>query len=152
MNFTNDTCHSTTGVPFVSNPVQLEIPPNSSEIVTLTGRAATAGTLLVRGCSISLPGIEAHEILLPVLSEEEIEKRLLKIVADMNEAARTKYSILSDRLDKKRESIGLSSGRNSRNMVAPKHLTLKIIPEQPNMSIRRTSLTNGAVMLYEGET
>jgi hypothetical protein len=29
---------------------------------------------------------------------------------------------------------------------------LKVVPEQPLLRIRRTSLTHGAVMLYEGET
>ena len=142
-------CPSTTGIPFVSNPVQLELQPNSSELVTMSGKAIAAGTLIVRGCFMQLPGVEVHETLLPVLSEEEEERRFMRIVAELNEADRTKFPNLSDRLNKKRES---ADGKQSRNSASTKHLTLKIVPEQPNMSIRRTSLTNGAVMLYEGET
>ena len=142
---------STSGVPFECNSVQLELQPNSSELVTLTGKASSPGALTIRGCFLQLPGTKLHESLVPIFTEEEEQNRILRATAEINEANRTKYTFLSERLEK-RDSMGASSGRNSKSILPPKYLTLKVIPEQPSMSIRRTSLTNGAVMLYEGET
>ena len=126
---------------------------NSAESVTLSGRATEAGTLFVRGCSVTLPGVERHEIPLPVLTEEEEENRFLKSIAQLNEGERVKSPSLNDRLDRRRKHVGTVLSETGEKAARPrKYLELKIVPEQPCLRIRRTSLTNGAVMLYEGET
>lgn len=100
-----------------------------------------------------LPGVERHEIVLPVLSEEEEEDRFLKSVAQFNEGERAKSPSLNDRFDKKRKHVSAVLSETSDKASKPsKFLELKVVPEQPYLRIRRTSLTNGAVMLYDGET
>ena len=100
-----------------------------------------------------LPGTEKHETLLPILNEEQEESRFLKSIAVFNEEERSKTPSLNDRLDRKRKHLSSTSGKGGEKHVEPpKYLEVKVVPEQPCLRIRRTSLTNGAVMLYEGET
>ncbi|OCB84083.1 hypothetical protein A7U60_g8755 [Sanghuangporus baumii] len=144
---------STTGVPFVGRPRSVVIQGNSSETVTLSGQATEPGTLVVRGCKVLLPGVERHEIVLPILSEEEEEDRFLKSVAQFNEGERAKSPSLNDRFDKKCKHIStVISEASDKAMKPSRFLELEVVPEQPCLRIRRTSLTNGAVMLYDGET
>lgn len=144
---------STSGVQFIGKPQAVVIQGNSLESVTLSGQATEAGVLIIRGCNILLPGTERHETVLPTLTEDEEEKRFLKSIAVLNEGERSKTPSLGDRLDRKRKHISLASSQGGEKAVGPpKYLEVKIVPEQPCLRIRRTSLTNGAVMLYDGET
>ena len=140
------------GVPFIGKPQSIVLQGTSTENLTLAGRASESGTLVVRGCKVSLPGIEHHETLLPILSEEEEEKTLLDAITLINEKERRKPSSLMEKWDKNKISDPTSSERSSKPPVPPRYLELRIVPEQPTLRIRRTSLSNGAVMLYEGES
>ncbi|KAH8117559.1 Trs120-domain-containing protein [Phellopilus nigrolimitatus] len=144
---------STTGVSFVCNPSPVMIQPNSFETVTLTGRTTESGTLIIRGCIVQLPGLERHEALLPSRTDEEEEKHFLKSIAQLNEDERSKSLSLNDRLVKRRytHDSNVPLEKDSKPIAPLKYLELKIVPEQPFLRIRRTSLTNGAVMLYDGE-
>ncbi|KAI5122948.1 hypothetical protein M0805_006829 [Coniferiporia weirii] len=144
---------STGGVPFISNPLPVEIRPNSYETIVLSGRATEAGTLVIRGCILELSGVEPHETLIPVFPQEEEEKGFLRAVADYNESERFKSKSLNDKLDEMhKQSNTVPSGKENKSIPSPKYLELKVVSEQPYLRIRRTSLTNGAVMLYDGET
>ncbi|EJD06035.1 Trs120-domain-containing protein [Fomitiporia mediterranea MF3/22] len=144
---------STSGAPFVGKPQPVVIPGNSFETVTLSGQATEAGILVVRGCSVLLPGTERHETLLPILSEDEEESRFLKAIANLNEEGRSKTPSLNERFDRRRKhTSAISSDAGEKAPKPIKYLELKIVPEQPYLRIRRTSLTNGAVMVYDGET
>lgn len=145
--------YSIAGVPFVGKPLPVVVQGNSFETVTLSGQATEAGTLVVRGCIMQLPGIERHETLLPLLTEDEEESKFMKSIAFLNEGERSKLPSLNDRFDKKRKHISVALSESGEKAETPrKYLELKIVPEQPSLRIRRTSLTNGAVMLYDGET
>lgn len=137
----------------MGKPLPVVVQGNSFETITLSGQATEAGTLVVRGCTIQLPGIERHETLLPLLTEDEEESKFMKSIALLNEGERSKLPSLNDRFDKKHKHVSVTLSESGEKPETPrKYLELKIVPEQPSLRIRRTSLTNGAVMLYDGET
>ncbi|KAJ3734553.1 hypothetical protein DFJ43DRAFT_1037753 [Lentinula guzmanii] len=112
---------STSGVPFESNPTSLA------------------------------PGGVPREFVIPLATEEEEERLTHKRSAALCEAGRFKYSGLDnfpwERKNKSRNS-GLGSSRSSKTML---FLECKVIPKQPLLRIRRTTVTHGALMLYDGE-
>lgn len=151
---------STNGIPFRHEGIATVIGADSFTTVTLSGRAAEAGTLTIRGCIVQLPGAKPFEIELPLLSEEEDQERTMKNIAQANDSLRPKHLSLNHRLS---ASPTPSNDRGSKqlkprasqaaSMPAPRRfLELMVVPTQPLVRIRRTSLTNGAVMLYDGET
>ncbi|KAJ3709992.1 TRAPP II complex [Lentinula guzmanii] len=127
---------STSGVPFESNPTSL---------------ALAIGSLVIRGCVVQAPGGVPREFVIPLATEEEEERLTHKRSAALCEAGRFKYSGLDnfpwERKNKSRNS-GLGSSRSSKTML---FLECKVIPKQPLLRIRRTTVTHGALMLYDGE-
>lgn len=107
---------------------------------------------MIRGCKVTLPGVELHETLLPILSEEEEEKALLNSISLLNEKERKKPPLSPEQNDKNKHTSASPSEKGTKPQAPPKYLELRIVPEQPTLRIRRTSLSNGAVMLYEGES
>ncbi|KAF7976728.1 hypothetical protein HWV62_5913 [Athelia sp. TMB] len=145
---------STSGVPFDSKSVAVVLParipdaPNVPHTVTLIGRPLQTGTLVIRGCTIQAPGGTPREFILPLATDEEEEKSSRKRSALECEIDRSKYSGLDSRpwaKNSKRLSIKVQP------KVPQAFLECKVVPEQPLLRIRRTSLTHGAVMLYNGE-
>ena len=101
----------------------------------------------MRGCVVHLLGADPCEISVPLLTEDEELDRLNSQIAAENEAQRPKVLDLNHRLYSSRDR---SSAVPS--VDASRHLELKVVPDQPLLRIRRTTLTNGSVMLYDGET
>ncbi|KAH9180692.1 TRAPP II complex [Lactarius sanguifluus] len=130
---------STSGVAFDMKPISLTIPANSYHPVTLTGKPLEDGSLVVRGCHVQAPGGASREFLLPLATAEEEEHRLRRRSAAACESDRIKYSGLESRSKK-------SEKRNSTLF-----LECTVVPEQPLLRIRWSSLVHGAVMLYNGE-
>lgn len=131
---------STTGAAFNSSPLPLVIPPTSVQTVRLTGVATSSGVLTVRGAIIRLMDGCEREFLLPIIDAEESrqrEKRKSQLHADQ---LRIKRSGLAARVDQLQEDT--PSGR---------YLETTVVPAQPLLWIKRTSLTHGSVMLYDGE-
>ncbi|KAH7914700.1 TRAPP II complex [Hygrophoropsis aurantiaca] len=140
---------STTGVPFECQSVSsIVIPPNSVYPVAIVGLAPNTGTLSVRGCIIQAPGGVAKEFTLPMSTEAEDERVSRRQSAIKCESGRTKYSGLDSRPWKwqKRTSTLLPLVKNG-----DRFLECTVIPQQPLLRIRWTSLTHEAVMLYDGE-
>ncbi|KAF9482780.1 hypothetical protein BDN70DRAFT_874562 [Pholiota conissans] len=138
---------STSGVRFDSKPLHIVIPANSLHQVVLCGSPAGSGTLTIRGCIVQAPGGQAREYILPLYTAEEEERLSRKRRAILSESGRSK-------------SVGL--GRYLWNMPARRtstqgpespfrFLECKVIRDQPLLRIRRTSVTHGALMLYDGE-
>lgn len=173
--------HSTSGVDFISHPCSVLLPPLAFHTVRVTGTASNPGTLLVRGCVIRLTDGSEAEFILPVLdAEEERRQRKRESIREGYERS-LKLSGLDARPSerRKRESARLEgvaaaasaeSGdggpsskikkaehppkRSSSGVVAikePGFLRCEVVPEQPLLRIRGTSLTHGAMMLYDGE-
>ncbi|KAJ4474536.1 TRAPP II complex [Lentinula lateritia] len=141
---------STSGVPFESTPISVIIPARSYHRAVLSGKALTTGTLVVRGCIVRAPGGVAREFVLPLATEDEEERLAHKRSAALCEAGRSKYSGLDNfPWERKRsQTSGSESSRSSKTMM---FLECKVVPEQPLLRIRRTTVTHGALMLYDGE-
>ncbi|ESK96998.1 hypercellular protein [Moniliophthora roreri MCA 2997] len=143
---------STSGVPFVTEPVSIVIPANSYHRVVLEGVAQTTGNLVVRGCIVQAPGGSPREFVLPLATSEEEERLTRNRSARYSELDRFKYSGL-DALPwekvLKRQSKQLTKATLEKPL---RFLECKVVPEQPLLRIRRTSVTHGALMLYDGET
>ncbi|KAG6866933.1 hypothetical protein C0991_003849 [Blastosporella zonata] len=142
---------STSGVPFESRPLHVVIPANSFHEVVLAGKAMEIGTLTIRGCRVQAPGGASREFIMPLLTNEE-EQRLSRRRGALGcEVGRSKYSgIDSFPWEKARKrSSRPPSGTETKTLF--RFLECMVVPEQPFLRIRRTSLTHGALMLYNGE-
>ncbi|KAI0322235.1 TRAPP II complex [Amylostereum chailletii] len=141
---------STSGVPFDSKATSITIPSNSYHSITLQGKPLEAGMLVIKGCHVQAVGSASREFLLPLSSQEEDERKMRRRNAIACELGRSKYAGLESRSGpggNKRSSMLASQSK------APAHrfLECKVISEQPFLRIRWSSLTHGAVMLYDGE-
>ena len=146
--------NSTSGVSFESKSSSVVVPANSFHPVTITGKALEAGTLVVRGCIVQAPGGVAREFVLPLSTEEEEERRSRRRSAIECETGRSKHSGLASRPWEKAGKRGSTQGTvstSSSNKPTVRFVECTVVPEQPLLRIRRTSLTHGAVMLYNGE-
>jgi hypothetical protein len=146
---------STSGVPFEAKPLSVTVPSNSFHAATITGQALESGTLVVRGCRVQAPDGLPREFLLPLSTEEE-EDRKAKLQQRLEgESGRTKYSGLAAhswaKVAEKRNSVPAPTTKRADAKKGVRYMEFKVVPELPLMRIRRTSLTHGAVMLYNGE-
>jgi hypothetical protein len=142
---------STSGVPFDSKPIAVTVPANSYHPVTLSGKPLEGGTLVIKGCHVQAPRGASREYLLPLATTEEEEHKSRRQSLATCESGRTKYSGLDSRPGKsgKRTSTLVSSSSSRR--AIPKFLECTVVSEQPLLRIRWSSLTHGAVMLYNRE-
>lgn len=142
---------STSGVAFDTKPISVTAPANSYHPVTLSGRPLEDGLLVIKGCHVQAPFGASREFLLPLATAEEEEHRTRRHSLAACESGRTKYSGLDSRPGKygKRNSTFTSSSSGRRTI--PKFLECSVVPEQALLHIRWSSLTHGAVMLYNGE-
>lgn len=126
------------------------VPANSYHPVTITAQALEAGTLTVRGCFVQAPGGASREFLLPLSTEDEDSRQSRRRSAIECETGRAKHAGLESRpweKGGKRASAALAAT----NKPIQRFLQCQVVLEQPFLRIRRTSLTHGAVMLYNGE-
>ena len=141
---------STEGVPIESKAIPMIIPGNSFHPVTITAKPLESGMLTIRGCIVQAPGGVAKEFVLPLSTDEEEEKRSRRRSAIECEVGRSKHSGLASRPWEKGGKRLSGAGGQSKQII--RYLQCKVVPEQPLLRIRRTSLTHGAVMLYNGES
>lgn len=135
---------------FESSPVSaLVIPPNTLHPITIIGTARTRGTLVFRGCIVQAPWGAPREFLLPVPTDADQNLFERRQSAVKYESGRTKYWGLDSRPWEK-DGRRLSTLPPSLKKP-PQFLQCIVVPEQPLLRIRWTSLTHGAVMLYNGE-
>ncbi|KAH9926207.1 TRAPP II complex [Fomitopsis serialis] len=140
---------STYGVRIESEAMPITIPANTYHPVTMTGKAVEPGTLTIRGCVVQAPGGLPREYVLPLSTEEAEETRSRRRSAIESEVGRAKYAGLES-LPWKRMSK--RDSKQASKTASLWFLECKVVPEQPLLRIRRTSLTHAAVMLYNGET
>ncbi|KAJ7097903.1 TRAPP II complex [Mycena belliarum] len=142
---------STSGVLFDTKPVRVILPATAFHVVTLSGKATETGALAVRGCFIQAPGGTKREFTLPISTGEEEERISRKRAAIECEAGRSKYTGL-DCFPWEKASKRASTQVSAPTTKAPlRFLEYTVVPEQPLLRIRRTSVTHGAVMMYNGE-
>lgn len=133
------------------------MPSNSFHAVFIAGRALESGALVIRGCLVQAPDGLSREFALPLSTEEEEDRRSKRRSAMECESGRSKYSGLAahswSKVVEKRNSVpaATTKKRASAAKKVVRYMEFKVVPELPLMRIRRTSLTHGAVMLYNGE-
>ena len=143
---------STSGVPFESKPISVVIPANSFHSITMSGKPLDAGILTIRGCFVQAPGGASHEFVLPLSTVEE-DKKSRRRSTIACESGRSKYHGLDSRPWKKAgKRLSIQTKGNKASTELRRFLDCKVVPEQPLLRIRWSSLTHGAVMLYDGET
>ena len=145
-------CFSTSGVPFDSRPIHVLIPATSVHQVVLSGKVLRPGTLTLRGCYVQAPGGNRREFILPITTDEDEEQLSRKKSMLACETGRSKYSGLESFPWEKKKRHILTQASTTTVAKSPRFLECKVVPEQPLLRIRRTSVTHGAVMLYDGET
>ena len=133
---------STSGVPFAADPLSTVVPPGSLHTVRLTGTPREPGTLLIRGCNIRLAGCPSREFVLPIWDEEEDGRRQKAALLDTS-----KERVKATGLD----AIAPLPTTPADPAADSKFLECIVVPEQPLLWMRTTSLTHGALMLYDGE-
>ncbi|KAI0079931.1 Trs120-domain-containing protein [Panus rudis PR-1116 ss-1] len=141
---------STSGVPIETRSIPMIIPANSFHPVTMTVKPLEPGSLTIRGCIVQAPGSIPREFVLPLSTEEEEQKQSRRRSAIECEVGRSKHAGLDSRPWEKagkRFSGAMNTQKQSIRLIQ-----CKVVPAQPLLRIRRTSLTHGAVMLYNGET
>ena len=126
------------------------IPANSTMDVVLTGKPVETGILTIRGCFVQAPGGLMREFILPLNTEQEVDRITKKRNALACEFERYKYWGIESFPWQK------AGKRESTQMAIPsissfKFLQCKVVPEQPLLRIRRSTITHGALMLYDGE-
>ncbi|KAI0093921.1 TRAPP II complex [Irpex rosettiformis] len=138
---------STTGVAIETKPLALIVPANSFHPVTITALPLESGQLTIRGCVVQAPGGASKEFLLPLATPDEEARQERRHSTMACENGRSKYFGLEAR-PWERPNHRTSVYTQKADI---KFLQCKIVSEQPLLRIRRTSLTHGAVMLYNGE-
>ena len=146
-------CFSISGVPFDSRPIHVLMPATSIHQVVMSGKALQPGTLTLRGCYAQAPGGNRREFILPLSTDEEEEQLSRKKSMSACETGRSKYSGIECFPWEKKTRYTRTHSSSATTAAKPfRFLECKVVPEQPSLRIRRTSVTHGAVMLYDGET
>ncbi|KAG6814362.1 hypothetical protein H0H92_010948 [Tricholoma furcatifolium] len=131
--------------PFLYNPRKA-----AAEEVVLSGKPLETGTLVIRGCRVQAPGGAAREFIMPLMTNDEEQRLSRKKGSLACEMGRSKYSgIESFPWVKARKRLSRPSSTTAKTSF--QFLQCKVVPEQPFLRIRRSSLTHGALMLYNGE-
>jgi hypothetical protein len=69
------------------------------------------------------------------------------------ELDRFKFTGLDARpTEKEKKRLSVTAAGTSKDPAPTRFVECKVVPEQPLLRIRRTSLTHGAVMMYDGES
>ncbi|KIY72144.1 hypothetical protein CYLTODRAFT_434842 [Cylindrobasidium torrendii FP15055 ss-10] len=142
---------STTGPALDAPKANLTIPARSYHRVLVGGTAKESGLLTIRGCILESSG-NAREFLIPPDEDDISVQQHSSLTCEMgrvkhagleatpwNKVSERRHSNLIEKLMKK--AVEASKG----------FLECKVVPEQPLLRIRRTSVTHGALMLYDGE-
>ncbi|KAG9318507.1 TRAPP II complex [Chiua virens] len=125
------------------------IPANSVHTITVSVIAKQPGILTVKGCIVQAPNGAPKTFFLPLSTESEEESQSRRHSLMICESERTKYSGLDSQTWNR-------SGKRFASFLSPSKqknsfLECLVVPEQPLLRLRWTSLTHAAVMLYNGE-
>ncbi|GAA5873361.1 hypothetical protein JCM3774_000758, partial [Rhodotorula dairenensis] len=140
---------STGGAKFASETISVVVPPASLQTVRLVGTPLESGTLQIRGCSVQLAGCRSREFLVPVPDPASTISEQMRIVGD-SRPERIKHTGL-DALALR--TIASEPATTPAESTGAEHQFLEctVVPAQPLLWMRSTSLTHGALMLFDGE-
>lgn len=132
-------------------PLTVTIAANSFHVARIIVIALDSGTLVVRGCVVQNQGGAPREFILPLTTDEDDSLREKRRVTWNGEAERIKESGLDARPWLRSKRISIIKGKTMKALKEVSFMQCKVVTQQPLMRIRRTSLTHGAIMLYDGE-
>lgn len=138
----------------IATPTPLtSIPPKCLLPVVISVVAPNAGVVRVKGCYAQTLGSIQKEFILPLLSADEEEKRTKRASMLILEEGRIKRAGLLSRPFNNDIIAAIEKSSSSKeDLVTKRFLDCRVVAAQPLLKIRRTSLTHGAVILYDGET
>ncbi|SCZ89502.1 BZ3500_MvSof-1268-A1-R1_Chr9g10432 [Microbotryum saponariae] len=143
---------STTGVDFICDALSTIVPAGSFHTVRLSGTPQAPGRLTIRGCHILLAGCTSREFLLPVWNDQEEDKRQKVALLD-TARERIKTTGLTAFVTNRQASQGAAEQSTTTTTEQEfRFLECTVVREMPLLCVRSTSLTHGALMLYDGET
>ncbi|ORY31418.1 TRAPP II complex [Naematelia encephala] len=122
----------------------MTIPASSVQTVRVAGVASSPGILTMRGVSLRLTDGSATDVLLPVIDEKDREKRDKRKSRAGIDGGKVKHFGIDARFAQHEASI--------HDQVEDKYLECEVVVEQPWVWIKKTNMTHGTVMLYNGES
>lgn len=127
----------------------LVLPASSVQTVRVTGNTPAPGALQVRGVNIRLADGSTAEFLVPIVDSSGQKTDSKRRSAALADIAKVKRQGLEAR-----RSVALGADALPPLPVVDDHkwLECNVVEEQPLLWIKKTSLTHGTVMLYDGET
>lgn len=132
-------------------PISISIPAKSMQTKQITITPVQSGVMVLKGCIVQAPNGLPQEFLLPMTtSDDDAVKEIYRSKWNV-EAIRIKETGLNARPWLRRQRLSTLVKSRSKPITAPSFLKCMVTPEQPLIRIRRTSLTHGAVMMYDGE-
>ncbi|KWU44001.1 hypothetical protein RHOSPDRAFT_34430 [Rhodotorula sp. JG-1b] len=140
---------STRGARFASETISVVVPPASLQTVRMVGTPLEPGTLQIRGCSVQLAGCKSREFLLPTSksTSTEPDKTPVKVNSRPERIKHTGLDALASRT-----RTAAATSKESGGEAENRFLECTVVPAQPLLWMRSTSLTHGALMLFDGET
>ena len=139
----------TSGIDFSVTPLSVSIAPQSIQSIRIAGMATTAGSLEIRGVTLRLPDGAACDILLPVIDDTERKREDKRKSRAVSEYSKAKRQGIDARWPAPSEPARESAAPDA---LVDKWLECKVVDEQPLIWIKKTNLTHGTIMLYDGET
>lgn len=133
-------------------PLTVTIAANSFHVARVMATALESGILVIRGCIVQTQGGAPREFLLPLTTNVDDVAREKQRIAWIGELERVKESGLDARPWLRSKRMSVIKARPAKVQKEISFVQCKVVPQQPLMRIRRTSLTHGAIMLYDGET
>ena len=145
--------HSTSGVPLESQPLTVTIAANSFHVARLSAIALDPGILVVRGVVVQMQNGTSREFLLPLATDKEEKTREKRKTIWNTQIDRIKESGLDARPWLRSKRVSMIQGKASKgHEESLTFMQCNIVGQPPLLRVRRTSLTHGAIMLYDGET
>lgn len=135
-----------------SQPLSAIVPAMSIHTLKLSVIPLETGQLTIRGCHIQLPGGVSREFTFSLPSDSTHNRMSgppLRISYSPYDAERIKFVGLESNHLLRAVPSDAPSGANS--MPRQKFLQYQVVAEQPMLRIRRSSIAQGTLMLYEGE-
>ncbi|RUS30259.1 hypothetical protein BC938DRAFT_479636 [Jimgerdemannia flammicorona] len=151
---------STIGAPFVTTPATTVIPANGFINVRLTGTPTHPGIMTIRGCNIKISGCREEEFLLDSNKMDRLRGKKTEEFKSVSGVVKLKKSGLGAIEDPRKEGthsvsheltlkVFVNVARHKAQKI--QFLEVEVIPEQPLLKVKSTSLLHGAIMLYDGE-
>ncbi|KDN45976.1 hypothetical protein K437DRAFT_256391 [Tilletiaria anomala UBC 951] len=142
---------STSGCKFEAIASEVVVPPTSFHTLVLAGKPLETGSLTVRGVYLRLNGCKEQEFVMCQVDDNN-EKRWIAWHADQDDR-RTRLKTLGLEA---RMSINVQpeeEPKSKKSKYSLEHfIQCRVILNQPILEIESTSLVDGRLQIYEGET